>query len=124
MKFDIIYDAASGSGAGEDYKTQSEQLLKQKTEEKQHGQYVAINGGVAMWLRTFTIGHKKNQHLLLMDANTKDLEYLASLVDEGKFKPVIAEQLPFSKGNIHKGFELLKSRRAVGKIVFDISKPQ
>jgi len=125
MKFDVVYDAASASGAGEDYKAKSLQLLKKETPEKKHGQYVAINGNVLMWLRTFTIGHPKNQHLILAEANTKDLEHLADLVDTSedmKVKPVIAELLPFTNENVEKGFTLLQSRRAVGKIVFDITK--
>jgi NADPH:quinone reductase-like Zn-dependent oxidoreductase len=114
-KFDVIYDAATGSGAGEDYKAQSLQLLRSAGE--RHGQYVAINGAAGMWLRHFTIGQKKDQHLVLMDVNTADLEHLATL----DLKPVIARQLPLSAEAVKEGFELLRSRRAVGKIVFDMS---
>ena len=28
------------------------------------GQYVAINGAASMWVRNFTIGQKKNEHLV------------------------------------------------------------
>jgi len=121
LKFDVVYDAATGSGGGEDYKSKSEKILCNKTEEKQHGQYVAINGAPTMWLRTFTIGQKKNEHLMMMNINTADLDILSGLVDEGKLKPVIAENLSLTDEDVKKGFELQKSRRAVGKIVFDMT---
>jgi len=74
-----------------------------------------------MWLRTFTIGHKRNQHLMMMDRNCGDLLYLSSLADEGLIKPVLAKVLPFTAESLDEGFTLLKSRRAVGKIVFDMN---
>lgn len=114
-KFDVVYDAATGSGAGEDYKSKSIELLKHS------GHYVAINGSASMWLRTFTIGHKRNQHLMMMDRNCGDLLYLSSLADEGLIKPVLAKVLPFTAESLDEGFTLLKSRRAVGKIVFDMN---
>ena len=72
-RFDVIYDAASGSGAGEDYRAQALPLLKQvgwawaalapaallpALQEEPRGQYVAINGAASMWARRFTIGQK------------------------------------------------------------------
>ena len=33
------------------------------------GQYVAINGAASMWARNFTIGQKKNEHLVNTDSN-------------------------------------------------------
>ena len=131
FKFDVIYDAASGSGGGEDYKNSCLQLLRPAVEpDKKQGQYVAINGGASMWLRMFTIGNKKNQHLFLGKPTTADLETLARWTDVGwkdengenqKLSPVISEILPFNADNVDKGFSLLKSRRTVGKIVFDVS---
>ena len=132
FKFDVIYDAATHSGAGEDYKTNSLELLcNEGGPNKTHGQYVAINGKVDMWMRLFTrIGQKTNQHLFLADPNTTDLECLSKLANEGwtdengeqkRLAPVVAEFLPFSSENVDKGFELLKSRRVVGKIVFDMT---
>jgi len=114
-KFDLVYDACTNSGAGEDYKDKSIALLKTD------GQYVAINGSASMWLRTFTIGHKKNQHLMMMDKSASDLDHISSLADEERIKPVLAKTLPFNKEAVTEGFDLLKSRRTVGKIVFDIT---
>lgn len=128
-KFDVIYDAASFSGAGEDYKKVSLDLLKQGNDNTICGHYVAINGSPWMWLQALTIGFRGNQCLFLTKANTKDLEMLAQLADEGwinsngnhdKLEPIIAEELSLSEEGIKKGFELLKSRRVKGKIVFSV----
>jgi len=73
-----------------------------------------------MWIRHFTIGQKKNEHLFLTNANTTDLKILADLADKGTLKPVI-QTFPFDAENVDKGFALLKSRRVVGKIVFDLT---
>ena len=131
-KFDVIYDAASGSGAGEDYKPCSAQLLCKDEDagDRSHGQYVAINGGIGLWLRQFTIGQKKNEHLLLTNTNTADLNILSNLADNGwsdlkgghnKISPIVAQLFPFCEENVEKGFELLKSRRVVGKVAFDMT---
>ena len=130
QKFDVIYDAASNSGAGEDYKPCAAHLLCKETPSKGHGQYVAINGGIEMWLRLFTIGQKKNQHLFLTNFNTADLEHLSKLSEDGwtdangeqkRITPSVANLFTFSSENVEKGFDLLKSRRAAGKIVFDMN---
>jgi NADPH:quinone reductase-like Zn-dependent oxidoreductase len=122
-RFDIVYDCATNSGGGEDYKAQALECLKQ-----QSGQYVAINGALGMWLRLFSgWGQKRREHLFLTDMNTSDLEYIASLVDGAGAPPlcpvkvVICRALPFSAAGVGEGFALLQSRRAVGKIVFDIA---
>ena len=131
MKFDVIYDAASGSGAAEDYKSASIQLLRSEQFNGTHGQYVAINGGPELWLRQFSIGQKKNQHLVILNPNSTDFTILSKLADEGwvdedgkkkKLSPVLDDLLPLNSENVQKGFDRLKSRRARGKIVFDTSK--
>ena len=52
-KFDVVFDAATNSGGGEAYKEQCLPLLRPASKDKgePHGQYVAINGAVGMWLR-------------------------------------------------------------------------
>jgi len=130
IKFDVIYDAASGSGAAEDYRSLSLQLLRSEKFNGTHGQYVAINGGPDLWLRQFSIGQKKNQHLVVWNNNSTDLKILSKLADEGwtdsngekkVLSPVLDNLLPFDSENVQKGFDRLKSRRARGKIVFNIS---
>ena len=39
-KFDIVYDSASNSGGGEDYREKSLSLLKQ--DESNHGRFLAV----------------------------------------------------------------------------------
>merc|ERR1719334_594638 len=119
-KFDIVYDAATASGGGEDYRSKSLKLLCSETQGRSAGQYVAINGAASMWLRNFTIGQKKNEHLVMTNANTADLDCISDMVSQGHLKPVIALQLPLTEENVKQGFDLLKSRRAVGKVVFDL----
>ena len=61
-KFDVVYDACTASGAGEDYKdkvdiavftyqSNNDNLVKSIALLKSDGQYVAINGSPTMWLR-------------------------------------------------------------------------
>jgi len=119
-KFDIVFDAATNSGGGEDYREKSLKLLKK--DETNHGQYVAINGAASMWARNFTIGQKKNEHLVITNMNTSDLDVLSLMAEEGKLKPVVCEHLSLDAEGLQQGFDLLRSRRAVGKIVFDLTK--
>jgi NADPH:quinone reductase-like Zn-dependent oxidoreductase len=100
-RFDVVYDCATNSGGGEDYKAQAIQCLKQP-----NGQYVAINGAVWMWLRLFTGWQKKNQHIFLTNMNTSDLEYIASLVDGTGVNPLprltmpICRTIPFTADGV------------------------
>ena len=134
--FDVVFDAATNSGAGENYKAAAIACLRKGAPGAAAGQYVAINGGAGMWLRMFTIGQRKNEHLFLTNAVTADLEQLAALADgdggapeEGgvtasRVRPVIALQLPFTAEGVSRGFALLQSRRAVGKVVFEMEMAQ
>ena len=91
---------------------------------------IAINGGPELWLRQFSIGQKKNQHLVILNPNSADFTILSKLADEGWvdgngknsfLSPVLDDLLPLNSKNVQKGFDRLKSRRTRGKIVFDIS---
>jgi NADPH:quinone reductase-like Zn-dependent oxidoreductase len=113
-KYDVVYDTATNSGAGEDYKGHAVSVLHKK---ERHGQYVAINGGTSMWLRKFTCGVPSNQHLFLTHANTKDMNEISRFVNEG-MRPVIQKEMTFTAEHVEEGFLMLKSRRTVGKIVF------
>ena len=85
------------------------------------GHYVAINGNAAMWLRSFTIGHRKGESIFLTDMNTEDLRTISDFVSRGTLKPVVQSRLDFKQPALHEGFESLKSRRTVGKIVFTVA---
>ena len=124
--YDVVYDTATNSGAGENYRASGIKLLAPVTSGRRP-QYVAINGGLSVWLRKFMGWEQRDTHLILTDANTKDLQLLAQMVDAGdaapffgKLSPAICKTLPFESAAIVEGFELLKSRRAVGKIVFQM----
>ena len=100
-KFDVVYDCASPYAGGESYKAAALTCLRAADPEK-HGQYVALNGPAAMWLRWFTIGQEENENLFATDANTKDLDLLAKLVDSGwgfgakRLNPVILKVFPLT----------------------------
>jgi NADPH:quinone reductase-like Zn-dependent oxidoreductase len=117
QKYDVVYDCASGSGGVEDYKGHALTVLENQ-KGVPHGQYVAINGGGVMWFKMFTCGQSKNQHLFLTDANTKDLNIISKMIKEDGMLPVLQQVSIFNSKNVNDGFQLLKSRRAVGKIVF------
>jgi len=117
-KFDVVYDCASYSGAGEDYIEDSYRVLKVGPPA---GQYVPINGTKTMWARAQLNLQAANTHLFLCDVNTKDLDSLSKLVAEEGLRPVISKTLPFTTKDVEAGFEHLKARRTVGKIVFDLS---
>lgn len=113
-KFDAVYDAATGSGAGEAYESASWRVLKKV------GQYVPINGNPMTWF-WFMIGWQgSRKHLFITKANRADLDTIAGLVEEKALQPIIAKTLPFSEKGVEEGFGMLKGRRTVGKIVFDM----
>jgi len=114
--FDVVYDCATGSGGGEDYKTQGLAVMK-----REHTM-VAINGGCWDWLKSLA-GCCIRQHKLMITSgqgNTQDLEFFV----KAGIKPVMApgyEATPMTEENVMKGFGLLKSRRAKGKIAFVVN---
>jgi len=116
-KFDVVYDAASSSGKGENYRADALKVLRHD------GQYVPINGTAIMWLRLFFKCQAPHTNLFLGDVTTKDLKAVAELAADGFVKPVIAETLPFTGEAVKIGFGWLRGRRTVGKIVFDMTLP-
>ena len=93
-KFDIVYDCVSGSGSTDNYRAPALACLRHAniTAGRKHGQYVASSGG--MWLRVF--GPKQNEHLFSSKPNTEDLNFLAKLVDDGVFSPVVMKAIPLT----------------------------
>ena len=118
-KFDCVYDTATCSGGGADYWKMSIGLLKKDFDDKIVGEYTTLNGSPSKWIRAMSGKQKEHETLIIMDANGKDLELIVQLMEQTKAKPVTAI-FSFDKEGIQKGFDLLKSRRAKGKIVFDI----
>ncbi len=117
-KFDLIYDTVTSP---ED----PDQELIYRRFLKQDGKWVAINGSVSNFsrgiLRTFTHINfeKKDFHVTLLDWNTKDLTELAKMSEENKLKTHF-KTFSLEKKDVEKAFDLLKSRRTVGKLVFEI----
>lgn len=117
-KIDCVYDAATGSGGGEDYWTMSLPLLKKDpSSEECVGEYVALNGPGSKWIRAFSGTQKANESIMMMNSNTLDLKFITALLDKTGARPVI-NSIPFSDNGMNSAFKLLKSRRTKGKIVF------
>ncbi len=122
-KFDCVYDAASGSGHGENYfNSKSMDLLKRDEEIKTKiiGQFTALNGPPMKWMRMAVGREAPNEHLIVTDPRTVALELIVELLDKTGTKPLITS-MTFDEAGLEEAFKLLKSRRAKGKIVFDIS---
>jgi len=123
--FDFVYDVATGSGAGENYRDQSRKVLKDVEtgeENKGVGMYVALNGPLWFWFRKFIKCEPKNTHQIICKHKKEDLEGIVDLMTRSEkgfaFLPIIDTELSFSEENVDKGFDRLKSRRAKGKVVF------
>ena len=92
------------------------------------GKYVQINGtpgeffGGIMATRVARISmlEKKNFHLHLLEWKREELEDIAKIMRENKLK-IRYEKMDFTYDDILGGFNKLKSRRTVGKIVYDIN---
>jgi len=120
-KFDVVYDAATSSGAGEDYWDRSIPLLKTENgADGDSGHYASLNGSKAKWIRKFTGREKQGQSLILMKPNTADLELIVSLLDRTGARPLV-NIMPFNADGLKEAFDGLKSRRTTGKNVLDIS---
>jgi len=117
-KFDAVYDAATSSGAGEDYWDKSIPLLK--TGDGGSGHYVTLNGSKSKWIRSLTGREKQDQSLIYMKPNTEDLELVVSLLDRTGARPLV-NILPFNVDGLKEAFDGLKGRRTTGKIVFDVA---
>lgn len=113
--FDCVLDVATGSGGGEDYWNSSLPLLKETT-----GQYTALNGPPGKWVQALTGMKAKQETLLMMKPNAKDLELIAKLLGRIEAKPLITEY-NFNETEVLEGLEKLKSRRTTGKLVFNIN---
>merc|ERR1711892_1387845 len=117
--FDVVYDTATGSGGGEDYFSVSEKLLNKEKKAKN----VILNGGLWTWVSYFCGLQKANRKLVLTDMNPADLDVLAKMSGTKRIQPpVIFKTFPLDAEGVKKGFDMLQSRRTVGKIVFSVSK--
>jgi NADPH:quinone reductase-like Zn-dependent oxidoreductase len=119
---DHVYDAASYSGGQgiQDYHQWSLQLLKENS-----GNYIALNGSVGSFFRYFVLGgtgfRDSRQTLHLTTFSTTDLQRVLELLMKAELKPDV-NIMTFSQEGCEAGFNLLRSRRTKGKIVYDVSK--
>lgn len=117
-RFNCVYDTATGSGGKEDYTKISMPLLSAD------GQYVQINGGLTTWVRGFLGKMPKRKSLVMTSPNSRsNLEEVAALLKKSGAKPLVNAK-SFDEESVKEGFQLLKSRRTTGKIVFQISNGQ
>eukprot|EP00930_Biecheleria_cincta_P084741 TRINITY_DN74189_c0_g1_i1.p1 TRINITY_DN74189_c0_g1~~TRINITY_DN74189_c0_g1_i1.p1 ORF type:complete len:320 (+),score=45.69 TRINITY_DN74189_c0_g1_i1:87-1046(+) len=111
--FDVVYDCATNSGGGENYKNQGLAVLKK-------GKIMtAINGSLGHWIRLFCGCLKRQHRLFLADVNTADLEFVANLNLPLHFADGF-DGVPLTEENVMRGLELIKSRRARGKVAFTV----
>ena len=121
-KFDCVYDCSTGSGGKDDaYYEISQSLLKKgSTDNVSEGLYVAINGKASTWMKGLVGLLPKNQKLVVTKKSQSDLQLICELLEAGDAKPIV-QLKSFTKEGVEEGFELLKSRRTKGKIVFPVA---
>jgi NADPH:quinone reductase-like Zn-dependent oxidoreductase len=112
-RFDVVYDCASGSGAGEDYSGDASTMLKTG------GTVVAINGGIGSWLRLLCKLQSSSRKLMLTRQNGEDLATCLELC--GNDAVIVDSTYALDAGGVQSAFARLKSRRAKGKVVFEVS---
>ena len=114
-RFDLVYDAASGSGAGEDYRGFGMDVLAEP-----RGRRVAINGGFGEWFATLTgWGRGERDRLMLTRQDGGELTKIVELLG-GEPSPVIDRVFELDLSGVNLGFARQKSRRARGKIVIKV----
>ena len=116
-KFDVVYDAATSSGAGEDYTSDAMNVLKTET-----GKYVQLNGKPSLWAKKMAGMLPKNRFMPLVShsMSTATLEAVSSLLEDSNTKPIVIP-MTFDEAGFKEGFDLLRSRRTKGKVVFEIA---
>lgn len=120
-KFDLIYDTVSSKDDPD-----QEVIFRKYLKENGIGKYVAINGHVGDFtktiLRTLTGINieRKDYHITLLNWNTDDLNTLSTMLEEGKLKSKY-QTFSLSQEEVVTAFDLLQSRRTVGKLVFAIN---
>lgn len=115
---DCVYDAASFSGGGEDYTTVARTLLKPP------GTYVQLNASFAGRAKQHMARLSKSSTSTIMplvshSMTRQSLEGVTRLLDQTGVKPIVITQ-PFDETGFQQGFDMLKSRRTKGKIVYEV----
>ena len=127
-QFDVIYDTVSSFAPEDpDYETPMRPLLKPG------GKYVSINGGKMDWTRglleefvfmpLFGLSiQRPDFDLFIVRPTAANLDRLTKLIDEENLPATVIDQVfPLNADAVDVAFRRMKSRRAVGKIVFDMT---
>ena len=112
-RFDVVYDAATGSGAGEDYVNLCRETVSPG------GRRVAINGGRGSG-SALTGWQRDDDALILTRQNGAELTKIVETLG-GKPVPVIDSKWNLDEAGVAGAFERLKSRRARGKVIAEVA---
>lgn len=121
INFDLIFDSVTAIDEKDQRPIYQDYLVE-------GGKYVQINGKSLDFLKGIVTSfiyrsdaiEEKNFHLHALQFKKNELEIIANIIKEGKLI-VKHENHSFSYEDIKLGFDTLKSRRTVGKIVFEIN---
>ena len=109
-----MYDCASYSGAGEDYSALKSKVVRNG------GSIVSLNGGVFSWVRALCGFQRRADKLMMTRQNGAELTEFVKVL-RGNPSPVIDSVHPLSEAGVAAAFARLKSRRARGKVLFDMA---
>lgn len=122
--FDAVYDMVSSPDAGDHcYEPDARPLLRSA------GKYIAINGSPLDFLRSIISGRiginlqRRDFAIVEYKQRGSDLAVLAGLCEQGKLRPAVARELPFTEAGIAEAFLELRSRRLRGKVVLAVGEP-
>jgi len=121
-KLTCIYDTVSSPDGADSLNGIPYDQALQKYFEKGTTTYCAINGTVSRWLRAFTGLQASGYKLIMKKRSGSQLEEIATWAQNKELKPVLAGVYDFNSQGCAEAFELLKSRRAKGKIVVNINR--
>ena len=128
--YDMVYDTVTSFAPEDpDYEPSMRPLLKAGT-----GKYKAINGSPLDWMRgimdkflgTPLFGapgalQRENYDLFLLTPSRENLATIQSMFDKGRLTDAPLDQVfKLTESGVNSAFGRMKSRRAVGKIVFDM----
>lgn len=122
-KFDLIFDTVS---SGSDGNMQNRYINFLSND----GKYIQINGGVLENIKGYLVSYypflknleTKNHHLHYMNFNScqNALKKLDEIFRDNDNVHIKLEKFELNNDGLKAGFDRIKSRRAVGKIIFEI----
>lgn len=123
--FDCLYDTVSSGDAGDGlggrpYDEALSHLLRPAAE---GGRVVAINGTLRRWVARLVGWEAPGFHLLMEHESDADLREVAAWAAQGRLRILLdgGATRPFTAAGCAEAFERLRSRRAQGKVVVQVS---